>query len=93
MTNIFAQLRERPFAHKALALFVYSLLTFAMIYLVGYVVLDNPLFFRVFELLWFVHIVIICNQVQRSQRELVFLAVLALSPGIVNNLLGLLTFG
>jgi hypothetical protein len=91
MTDLFAQLRARPFAQKAIGLFVYGLVTFALIYLVGTAVLDNPLFFRIFELLWFIHIVIICNQIQRGQRELLLLAVIALSPGIINNLLGVFT--
>jgi hypothetical protein len=91
MTAMFAQLRERPFAHKAIGLFVYGLVTFVLIYLVGSAMLDNPLFFRILELLWLIHIVIICNQVQRGQRELILLAVIALSPGILNNLLGAFT--
>ena len=77
MTTLFTQLRQLPFIQKALTLFFYGLVTFGLIYLVGNVVLGNPLFFRVFELLWFVHMVIICNQVQTSQRELVLLALLA----------------
>jgi hypothetical protein len=37
-----------------------------------------------------VHIVIICNKLQRSQSELLVLALIALSPGIVNNVLAVL---
>jgi hypothetical protein len=91
MTDMFAQLRTRPFAQKAIGLFIYGLVTFVLIYLVGTSVLDNPLFFRILELLWLIHIVIICNQIQRGQRELILLAVIALSPGIVNNLVGAFT--
>jgi hypothetical protein len=90
MANMFGALRERPFGAKAAALFGYGLLTFIGIYLVGTLVFDNPIIFRIFEFLWFVHIVIICNKLQRSQSELLALAVIALSPGIVNNLLVLL---
>lgn len=90
MTRLFVQLRHRPTIVKALILFVYGLLTFLAIRYVGNDFLGNSVFFRVFELLWFAHIVIICNQVHRSQRELFLIALIALSPGIVNNLIGLL---
>lgn len=92
MSDLFTRLRARPFSHKAVGLFAYGLLTFAAIFLAGNVVFDNPIFFRVFEFLWFVHVVIVCNQLQRSQAELLGLALLALSPGIVNNLLSVVAF-
>lgn len=90
MSHLFAQLRHQPMLTKSLILFVYGLLTFVAILYVGNTFLGNPVFFRVFEFLWFAHIIIICNQIQRSQRELLIIAVIALSPGIVNNLIGLL---
>ncbi len=90
MTNIFGALRGRPFGAKAVTLFGYGLLTFIGVYLVGMLVFDNPIIFRIFEFLWFAHIVIICNKLQRSQSELLMLALIALSPGIVNNVLALL---
>jgi hypothetical protein len=89
MTNLFGALRQRPFGYKAAALLGYGLLTFIGVALLGTVVFDNPIIFRIFEFLWFVHIVIICNQLQRSQNELIALALIALSPGIVNNVLAL----
>jgi hypothetical protein len=91
MTNLFTQLRARPLAQKAAGLFGYGILTFALVYLVGVVLLDHVLLFRIFELLWFIHVLIICNQIQRSQRELLLLALIALSPGIVNNVLNVFT--
>jgi hypothetical protein len=91
MTHLFTQLRARPLVYKLAGLFFYGLATFGLIYLVGIVVLEHVLLFRIFELLWFVHLLIICNQLQRSQRELVLLALVALSPGLVNNLLGVFT--
>jgi hypothetical protein len=87
---MFASLRERPLIQKAALLFGYGLLTFIAIYLAGNQVLANPLLFRLFELFWFIHIVYICNRVQQTQRELLTLALIALSPGIINNFLGLL---
>lgn len=90
MTRLFASLRPQPTIVKALILFAYGLITFLLIHYIGNNFLGNQVFFRVFELLWFVHIVIICNQVQRSQMELLLIALAALSPGIVNNLIGLL---
>jgi hypothetical protein len=91
MTNLFANMRTRSFGYKAGVLFCYGLLTFVGVYLVGTAVFDNPIIFRIFEFLWFVHIVIICNQLQRSQSELLALALIGLMPGIVNNLLALTT--
>ena len=91
MTDMFARLRRRSLAQKAIGLFVYGLVTFLLISFVGTSVLDNPLFFRILELLWLIHIVIICNQIQRGQGELILLAIIALSPGIVNNLVGAFT--
>lgn len=90
MTRLFAQLRAQPTAIKALILFVYGVLTFLAIRYIGNDFLGNTVFFRVFELLWFVHMVIICNQVQQSQRELLLIALVGLSPGIVNNVISLL---
>lgn len=87
MSRLFMRLRDRPFAMRAGYLFVYGLLTFIAIYYIGNLFFDNFVFFRVFEFIWFVHIVIIANQMQRSQRELIVLALLGLAPGIVNNLL------
>jgi|GEM_PF-2121718 hypothetical protein len=92
MTNFFLQLRERPFVHKLLGLFFYGIASFSFIYLIGNVLLDNFLLFRAFELLWFIHIVIICNQIQRSQRELILLAIAGLLPGLINNIVGLFAF-
>ncbi|GAB4198255.1 MAG: hypothetical protein OHK0022_17330 [Roseiflexaceae bacterium] len=89
MAGMFAQLRERALPLKAAGLLIYGLLSFLVMYFVGVVVFDNVLFFRVFEFLWFAHILIICNQIQRSSAELILLALLALSPGMINNLLAI----
>ena len=90
MTSLFAKLRERSTVVKALLLFGYGLITFLAIYAVGNQILGNPVFFRVFEFLWFAHILIICNQIRQSQGEFLLLAVVALIPGIINNLRGVL---
>nr|WP_044200716.1 hypothetical protein [Oscillochloris trichoides] len=90
MNRIFAPLRSQSTLVKASILFVYALLTFLAIYFIGHDFLGNAVFFRVFELLWFLHMLIICNQVQQSQRELFIIALIAVSPGIVNNLIGIL---
>jgi hypothetical protein len=90
MISLFAKLRERSTLAKALLLFGYGVITFLAIYAIGNQLLGNPLFFRVFEFLWFAHILIICNQLRHGQGEFLLLAIVALSPGIINNLLGLL---
>jgi hypothetical protein len=87
MTELFVRLRERPFRDKLIGMLLYGVLTFAGIYAVGAILFNDLLIFRVVEFLWFVHIVIICNQIQRSQRELLLLALVALAPGIINNIL------
>lgn len=93
MAALFARLRGQSFGTKALMLFVYGLATFVGIYLVGNVVLNNPVFFRVFEFLWFIHLVIIVGRLQQSQREYLVLALIALSPGILNNIRDALFLG
>jgi biotin transporter BioY len=90
MTAFFARLREQPTLNKALILFAYGVVTFLAIYYIGTTFLGNVIFFRVFELLWFVHVLIICTRLYNSQREFLLLALIALSPGIVNNILGVL---
>jgi hypothetical protein len=92
MSAFFARMRDRTTAYKAIMLFIYGLLTFLGVYYVGIVIFENAVFFRVFELLWFIHMLIICNQIQRSQSELILIALCALSPGIFNNILGLFAF-
>jgi hypothetical protein len=87
MTELFVRLRERPFRDKLIGMLLYGALTFAGIYAVGAVLFNDLLIFRVVEFLWFVHIVIICNQIQRSRRELLLLSLAALAPGIINNIL------
>lgn len=89
MTGLFLRLREQSTAQKSIGLFVYGLTTFIAIYLLGNNFFNDFVIFRIFEFLWFVHIVIICNKIQQSQRELLLIALIALSPGIVNNILEL----
>jgi hypothetical protein len=86
MTSLFTRLRDRPLAHKAVALFCYGVLTFLAVYLVGNILLDNVVFFRVFEFLWFVHIVIVANQLRHGQSDFLVLALCGLIPGIINNI-------
>jgi hypothetical protein len=81
------RLRDRPTLVKGVLMLIYGVATFIAIYLIGLRLFDNVLFFRIFEILWFIHIVFICSKIQRSQNELILLAALALSPGIINNLL------
>lgn len=87
LPELFSRLRDLPRASKLGVLLVYGLITFLLIYGLAMDTLENELFFRIFEFFWFVHIVIICNQIHRSQKELFTLAMVALSPGIVHNLL------
>jgi len=89
MSELFALMRDFSTARKAVIILAYGLASFLVTYLAGVLVLDNVVFFRFFELLWFVHIIIICLQITRDQRELFLLAALALLPGIANNLVGL----
>jgi hypothetical protein len=87
MTTLFTRLKDQPLLTKALIIFVYGLLSFGMIWLIGTVVLDNFLAFRILEFLWFVHMLIIANQVSHGSSDLITLALLGLSPGLLNNLL------
>ena len=89
MTGLFLRLREQSTVQKGIGLFVYGFITFMAIYLLGYVFFNDFVIFRIFEFLWFVHIVIICNKIQQTQRELLIIALIALSPGIVNNIVEL----
>lgn len=91
MLALLASWRERSFGTRAGAMLLYGLLTFGLIYYLGTVLFANPLVFRIFELCWFLHIVFICNKLQSTQRELMILALLALSPGIASNLMLALT--
>ena len=86
MLSLLEGLRERPTLVKAVIMLGYGVVTFLAIYTLALNLFDNVLFFRIFELLWFLHIVFICSKLQRSQNELVLLAALALSPGIINNM-------
>ena len=90
MTTLFAQLKARPLPYKALIIFLYGVLSFSLIWLIGNQALGNPLLFRLFELLWFLHIVIIANRLAHGSTDLIVLAVLGLSPGLLNNVLLLL---
>ncbi|NOK62211.1 MAG: hypothetical protein GFH27_549327n41 [Chloroflexi bacterium AL-W] len=90
MTGLFLRLREQTTVQKGIGLFVYGLITFIAIYILGNVFFNDLVIFRIFEFLWFVHIAIICNQIQQSQRELFIIALIALSPGIVNNMIELI---
>lgn len=90
MTGFFATMKARPLPLKALLMLIYGLLSFALIWLIGQQMLDNFLLFRVFEFFWFVHIVVIANQLSYSSADLLALALLGLSPGLVSNVIGLL---
>lgn len=90
MTGFFANMKARPLPLKALLMLLYGLLSFALIWLVGQQMLDNFLLFRIFEFFWFVHIVVIANQLSYSSADLLTLALLGLSAGLVNNVVGLL---
>lgn len=87
MTTLFANLKARPLPFKAILVLGYGMLSFLLIWVVGEVVVDNFLLFRISELLWFVHIVIIANQLSYGSSDLITLAVLGLGPGLINNVL------
>jgi hypothetical protein len=86
MATLFAQLKARPLLFKAVLILVYGAASFAFVYLIGTTLLANFLLFRIFEFLWFVHIVIIANQLSYGSSDLITLAVLGLSAGLINNL-------
>jgi hypothetical protein len=87
MTTLFTRLKDQPLLTKALIIFAYGLLSFGMIWLIGAAVLDNVIAFRILEFLWFVHILVIANQISEGSSDLIALALLGLSPGLLNNLL------
>lgn len=91
MGGLFRRLRERSLPFKLLGLLIYGIVTFVAIYATGITLFENIVFFRVFEFLWFAHILIICYQIQRNQTEMFLLAVCGLLPGIVHNLLTVFT--
>ena len=85
MITFFANLKARPIPIKALLMFAYGLLSFAAIWLIGNVAFDNVLIFRALEFFWFVHILIIANQISYGSGDLIAFALLGLAPGLLNN--------
>ena len=90
MLALFANLKSRPLLHKAALMFVYGLLSFGLLIVVGSA-LANPLLFRIVEFLWFVHILVVANQLSYGNSDLMTLAILGLSPGLLNNVLAVLS--
>jgi hypothetical protein len=91
MLTLLARLRDRPLLYRAVAILVYGLLTFGVLYYLAFNLFDNILVFHIFEVAWFIHILFLASKIQRGQRELFTLALLGLLPGIVRNLADLFT--
>lgn len=85
MVSFFANLKTRSLYTKALLIFVYGLLSFVAIWLIGNVAMTNLLAFRALEFFWFVHILIIANQISHGSGDLLAFALLGLMPGLINN--------
>lgn len=62
-------------------------MTFLVVYLLGIQLYPSEWVFRGLEFLWMGQVIVIANNIQHSQRDLFFLALIGLSPGLVNNVL------
>ncbi len=85
MMTMLANLKTRPLAVRALAMLVYGVISFLLIYGVGAVVLDNPLISLVLELIWFLHILYVTNKLADESASFITIAICGLLPGLLKN--------
>ncbi len=72
---------------RAIAMVMYGVISFVLIYWFGSQMLVNPVVSLLLEGIWFVHILYVVNQISLGSPDFFMLAICGLSPGLVKNLL------
>lgn len=87
MTALFASLKARPLVFRAIAMLLYGIASFVLIYWLGAEALDSGMVSLILEGAWLIHLIIVANLIARGQVEFFTLAVIGLLPGLIKNLL------
>lgn len=87
MTALFSNLKARPLLIRCVAMVMYGVISFVLIYWLGSQMLGNPLLALLLEGIWFVHILYVVNQISVGSPDFFTLAICGLSPGLIKNLL------